>query len=158
MTRLLLIVLALSLVAGCGRQPPAQPKPHVSAAHPIVRRVVDWDDYVGQFVAVDSVDVRPRVSGYLQTIGFRDGDIVKKGQVLFIIDPRPYQAALDQARGQEAHAEAAALNAKTESARGQSPPARPDVVGESGTYEPLVARPAPSDISASKREAGRFRR
>ena len=56
--------------------------------------IVDWDDYVGQFVAVDSVDVRPRVSGYLQSIGFKDGDIVRKAQVLFVIDPRPYQAAL----------------------------------------------------------------
>jgi RND family efflux transporter MFP subunit len=78
---------------------------------------VDWDDYVGRFIAVNSVDVRPRVSGYLQSVGFRDGQIVRKGQVLFVIDPRPYQAALTQARGQEAHAASALADAKVELAR-----------------------------------------
>ena len=107
------------LLAGCGpKTPPAPPPPSVTVAHPLQETVVDWDDYVGQFVAVDSVDVRPRVSGYLQSVGFRDGDIVHKGQVLFVIDPRPYAAALAQARGQEAHADAAAANARTEAARG----------------------------------------
>ena len=76
----------------------------MSVAHPLQKTVVDWDDYLGQFQAVDSVDIRPRVSGYLQSVGFKDGDVVKKGQVLFVIDPRPYQAALDQAKGQAAHA------------------------------------------------------
>jgi len=80
--------------------------------------VVDWDDYVGQFVAVNSVDVRPRVSGYLVSVGFRDGDYVSKGQVLFTIDPRPYAAALEQAKGGQAHAEAALAEARADRARG----------------------------------------
>ena len=88
-------------------------------AHPLSHTVVDWDDYLGQFEAVNSVDVRPRVTGYLQSVGFKDGDLVRKGQVLFVIDPRPYQAALDQAKGQAAHAQAALANARTEEARGQ---------------------------------------
>jgi RND family efflux transporter MFP subunit len=83
------------------------------------KQIVDWDDYVGRFEAIDSVDVRPRVTGYLQSIGFRDGQIVRKGQVLFVIDPRPYQAALEQAKGQEAHAAATLQNAKIELARAE---------------------------------------
>jgi len=83
------------------------------------RKIVDWDDYVGRFVAVNSVDVRPRVSGYVQSIGFRDGQIVRKGQVLFVIDPRPYEAALTQARGQQAHAQATLDTAKVELTRAE---------------------------------------
>ncbi|MFI4973329.1 MAG: efflux RND transporter periplasmic adaptor subunit [Caulobacterales bacterium] len=116
---LLLAVFCAGLTASCGKKPEhVAPTPVVTVARPLQQSVIDWDDYVGQFVAVDSVDVRPRVSGYLQTVGFRDGEIVRKGQVLFVIDPRPYQAALDQAKGQEAHAEAALTNARTEAERG----------------------------------------
>jgi RND family efflux transporter MFP subunit len=85
----------------------------VTVSKPLIKKIVDWDDYVGQFVAVDSVDIRPRVTGYLQTIAFKDGQAVRKGALLFVIDPRPYQAALDQAKGQLLHAQAALLNAKT---------------------------------------------
>jgi len=91
----------------------------VTVSAPLRQTVTDWDDYVGQFVAVDSVDVRPRVSGYLVSVGFRDGQVVSKGQTLFVIDPRPYQAAFDQAKGQVAHAQAGSANADAEAARGQ---------------------------------------
>jgi RND family efflux transporter MFP subunit len=89
----------------------------VFVAKPLKRTIVDWDDFVGRFEAVNSVDVRPRVTGYLQSIEFRDGQIVQKGQLLFVIDPRPYQAVLDQARGQLAHAVSAEADAKVELAR-----------------------------------------
>ena len=71
-----LIVLACLIMLGaCGRAvQTSAPLPIVTVASPMHKRVVDWDDYVGQFVAVDLVDVRPRVSGYLQSIGFKDGD------------------------------------------------------------------------------------
>ncbi len=117
------IVAALLCVTvlGCtAKKPAAPPPPAVTVAHPLRMNVIDWDDYVGQFVAVDSVDVRPRVSGYLVAVGFKDGDFVRKGQNLFTIDPRPYQAALEQARGGEAHAQAALVNAKSQAARGQT--------------------------------------
>ena len=111
-------ILALA-AAGCHKRAEPPPPPTVTVSHPLVRPVVDWDDFVGHFEAVDSVDVRPRVTGYLQSIGFHDGDTVHRGQVLFEIDPRPYQAALDSARGQEARAQATLDDARVELLRAQ---------------------------------------
>ena len=117
----LFVALFCVTIGGCGaKKPPAPPPPSVTVATPLAMNVIDWDDYVGQFVAVDSVDVRPRVSGYLVSVDFKDGDYVAKGQTLFVIDPRPYQAALDQAKGAEAHSAAALTNAQTQAARGQT--------------------------------------
>jgi RND family efflux transporter MFP subunit len=113
--------VACATLWGCtARAPAPPPAPTVTVARPLRMNVIDWDDYEGQFVAVDSVDVRPRVSGYLVSIGFKDGDYVKQGQRLFTIDARPYQAMLDQARGQEARAQATLINAKAQAARGQT--------------------------------------
>jgi RND family efflux transporter MFP subunit len=154
MHKFLAVPFALTLTlmaAGCGKkaEPPARP-PTVLVSTPLQMNVVDWDDYVGQFVAVDSVDVRPRVSGYLQSIGFKDGDVVRKGQVLFVIDPRPYQAALDQANGQEAHALAAAQNAHSEAVRGQNLLAAKAISAQS--YDSLVAadHQAAADLQAAQ--------
>lgn len=73
------------------------PAPPVTVSHPLERQVVEWDDYTGQFAAIDYVELRARVSGYLDSINFTDGQIVKKGDLLFVIDPRPFQADVDQA-------------------------------------------------------------
>ena len=119
--RFLSLIPVLLLLAACGAAKTAPPPPpNVTVAHPLAKQIVDWDDFVGQFVAIDSVDVRPRVSGYLQSVAFKDGQVVRKGQLLFIIDARPYQAALDQAKGAAAHAQAAAANARAELARGKT--------------------------------------
>jgi len=83
----------------------------VSAAHPIVRRVVDWDDYVGRFQAVQDVTVTPRVSGTITQVLFRDGQDVKADQPIFIVDPRPFHAAYLQAVANLAKARAAQANA-----------------------------------------------
>lgn len=109
------------LVAGCGmatsknsgasQQQPVRPV--VTVATPLVRSVIDWDDYIGKFEAVETVQLRPRVSGYLQSIRFRDGQFVRKGDLLFTIDPRPFQASLDQAKADERRAEAAAEVARS---------------------------------------------
>ena len=114
------VMIALACLAGCARKPPRPLPPTVFVSWPLQKRLVDWDDFVGRFVAINSVDVRPRVSGYIQSIHFRDGQIVRKGQVLFVIDPRPYLALLNQAQGQEAHAASALANARVELARATS--------------------------------------
>ncbi len=82
------------------------PPPPVIVATPLAREIVDWDEYSGHFEAVQSVEVRPRVTGHLQSVNFRDGEIVRAGQVLFNIDPRPFQAELAKARAEEGRARA----------------------------------------------------
>jgi membrane fusion protein, multidrug efflux system len=72
------------------------PPPPVTVAKPIVKPIVETDDFTGRFEAVDAVEIRARVSGYLDRIAFIDGSIVKKGDLLFVIDQRPYKATLDQ--------------------------------------------------------------
>ncbi|MDF7777810.1 efflux RND transporter periplasmic adaptor subunit [Sphingomonas sp. AOB5] len=91
--------------------------PPVTVATPLKQDVVDWDEYVGRFEAIETVDVRPRASGYLQGVYFRDGQFVRKGQLLFTVDPRPARAALSQAIAQLAQAQATLANARTELAR-----------------------------------------
>jgi RND family efflux transporter MFP subunit len=95
--------IAAAGLAGCGQQQQQQqkaspPPPAVTVAAPIQRAITDFDEYVGRFVAVDSVEVRARVSGYLDKIDFKDGQMVKEGDLLFTIDKRPFQTALDQAK------------------------------------------------------------
>jgi RND family efflux transporter MFP subunit len=93
-------LFALLVLAGCGEAPKqaAPPPPTVTVAKPVQRTVVDQDEYVGRFVAVDNVEVRARVSGYLEQIHFQDGQIVKQGDLLFSIDKRTFQNALAQAK------------------------------------------------------------
>lgn len=93
------LALAL-LVASCGEQKQAAPPPapQVTVALPTKRTVFDYDEYVGRFVAVNSVEIRARVSGYLDKVHFTDGQMVKQGDLLFTIDKRPFENALAQAR------------------------------------------------------------
>ena len=111
-------VTVISLSA-CGQTPPAPPKPHVSVAYPIVRKVIDWDDFTGRFSAIQDVTVMPRVSGAITEILFKNGQDVKSGQSLFIIDPRPFRAAYDQAVAELANARATEVNAKANYQRGK---------------------------------------
>jgi len=115
------LLVVASLLAACSdkKKAPAPP-PTVLVAAPLKLRVVDWDDYVGRFESIDAVDVRPRVSGYLQTVAFRDGQLVRKGELLFVIDPRPYVAALNQARAQTARQRATLANAEVELKRARA--------------------------------------
>ena len=103
-------ICASLALAGCDQAAPARaqdaapPPPSVTVAQPLARQIIDWDEYSGHFEAAQEVEVRPRVSGYLQSIEFRDGQFVRQGQVLFRIDPRPFQAELARARAEEARA------------------------------------------------------
>src|ERR671935_182744 len=93
-------IASASLLASCGeaQKQAAPPPPKVTVAKPIKRTIVDQDEYVGRFVPVDVVEIRARVSGYLDQIHFTDGQIVKQGDLLFTIDKRPFQNTLDQSR------------------------------------------------------------
>jgi RND family efflux transporter MFP subunit len=104
------LAVAALVLAGCGQgQQPARapaPPPTVTVANPVKRVIVDHDEYVGRFVAVDAVEIRARVSGYLDKIHFTDGQAVNQGDLLVTIDRRPFQTALDQARANLAQAKA----------------------------------------------------
>ncbi len=105
-----MLVLGSCLGAtGCARAPaeapPAPPTP-VAVSYPVEREVTDYADFTARIAAVDSVEVRSHVWGYLQKVNFKEGDLVKKDDVLFEIDPRPYQATLNQAKAKVAQDEA----------------------------------------------------
>jgi membrane fusion protein, multidrug efflux system len=85
--------------------PPAMPALQVTVAHPRVATVTNWDEYPGHLGAIETVELRPRVSGYVDSIHFADGAEVKEGDLLFVIDPRPFQADLDRAKAQRQQAE-----------------------------------------------------
>jgi RND family efflux transporter MFP subunit len=103
----LLALLALAF-GGCGgsKESAGPPPPAVTVVKALEKEVTEWDEYTGRLAAVDEVEVRAQVSGYLESIHFKDGQMVKKGDLLFIIDPRPYQAVLDRASAQVKQAEA----------------------------------------------------
>ena len=97
----LLILFFMNTTAVTAAEPPAMP---VIVANPEVRELIEYDEFTGRFQAYQDVDVRARVSGYLDKIHFEDGQQVKKGEVLFTIDPRPYQAVVDAAKAEVARA------------------------------------------------------
>jgi RND family efflux transporter MFP subunit len=84
----------------------APPAPAVTVAKPLVKEMQEWSDFTGQFEARESVEVLARVSGYLESVNFTDGQLVKKGDLLFVIEPRPFELALETAKAQLAQTEA----------------------------------------------------
>jgi membrane fusion protein, multidrug efflux system len=118
-----ILVLLLSLVpVSCKREPPAVaalPPPAVMVSQPLEREVIDYDEYTGRIAAVEAVEVRARVSGYLVQVTFQEGSMVKKGDVFFHIDPRPFQAVLDEAKGQVAQLEARLARAEADVTRNE---------------------------------------
>jgi RND family efflux transporter MFP subunit len=104
--RCLLVAVAAAALTACSRpQPPPLPVPQVTVSQPQVATVTNWDEYPGHLEAVEMVELRPRVSGYLDSIHFRDGAEVKAGELLFVIDPKPYQAELERAQAERQRAE-----------------------------------------------------
>jgi RND family efflux transporter MFP subunit len=146
------LVVSLAL-AGCGAAaeekggpPPIMP---VTVSAPLVQEVVDWDDFVGRFEAVQSVEVKPRATGYLQAVHFRDGDFVRAGQLLFTIDPRTAQAGLAQAQAQLARAQATLANARTELARSRTLAADRAASVEEVEQRTAAVRTAQADVAAA---------
>jgi multidrug efflux system membrane fusion protein len=114
------------LSAGCDQGQPqaaqqkvAQPAPVVSVAKPAQRDIVEWDEYTGRFDATQTVEIRARISGYLNEVRFKDGQLVKQGDLLFAIDPRPFERALEQAKAELFAATTKVENANLDVARGR---------------------------------------
>jgi multidrug efflux system membrane fusion protein len=97
------ILILMAAAGGCqANKPKVAPAeaPAVPVSHPLQREVTDFVDFTGRTEAVHSVDIRPRVTGYLVEMPFKEGAEVKQGDLLFVVDPRPYKAQVDQAQGQ----------------------------------------------------------
>ncbi|HEX9701374.1 MAG TPA: biotin/lipoyl-binding protein, partial [Rhodospirillales bacterium] len=99
------LALAFMLWPKGGAQQPQMPPPAVTVVQPVVREVVEWDEYTGRFGALEYVEVRAQVSGYLDKIHFADGQRVKEGELPFTIDQRPFKLASDQADAEVKQAE-----------------------------------------------------
>lgn len=115
-------LLLLPLIATACSDPalPPPPPPTVLVATPLARQVLDWDDYAGRFEALDMVEIRPRVGGTIESVHFTDGQRVAQGQLLFVIDPRPFEAQLARVRADLAGARAALANADAELGRARA--------------------------------------
>jgi multidrug efflux system membrane fusion protein len=110
-------VLLLAAVVACTRaqaQPAGPPPPKVTVATVLERSVTEWDEFTGRLEAVDAVAVRPRVSGYVSKVTFTEGAVVRKGDLLFQIDPRPFQAEVDRLRAERSRADAVVDRADSE--------------------------------------------
>lgn len=119
-TRLSAVALLVALLAGCDNsvaQNAAPPPPAVSAANVVIKSISQWDAFNGRIEAVQSVQLRPRVSGYIDKVNYTEGDEVKKGQILFTIDDRTYRAAREQAQAELVRARNQAALARSESSR-----------------------------------------
>jgi membrane fusion protein, multidrug efflux system len=112
MTRTALYAIAgclTSLLAACDSKPvgnAAAAPPSVTVSQPLQKSITEWDEYTGRFTAVETVEIRARVSGFIESIHFLDGQIVKQGDLLFVIDPRPYRIAVEQAKADLERAQA----------------------------------------------------
>lgn len=108
------------LVSACGSEPPPPPPPPAATvATPLQREVVDWDEYIGRFTADEDVQLVARVSGPISRVAFRDGRDVRKGELLFVIDQRPFRATLAEADASIASARAGLANAQAQATRGR---------------------------------------
>ncbi len=148
-------LLLISTLAGCDRggqqQHAAFPPPTVTVAKPVQRTVVDYDEYVGRFVAVDSVEIRSRLSGYLSAIHFTDGQMVKKGDLLFTIDRRPFEIALQQMKANLAQARANLSFAQGDLQRGQALLANKTITDQ--TYDQRLQAKNVAEAAVAAQEA-----
>ncbi len=117
--RLMFAILAAVLPSSIVRAQGGPPAPSVVVAAPLEQRITIWDEFIGRFEAVERVEIRPRVTGFIAEIHFTDGAIVHKGDKLFTIDPRPYEIALDSAKADVARVKAQVRQAELDYGRAQ---------------------------------------
>lgn len=147
------MVMFISLLSGCDKgvaQSAPPPPPEVSAAPVLIKPVSQWDNFNGRVEAVQSVQLRPRVSGYIESVNYREGDEVKKGQVLFTIDDRSYRAALEQARAELARARSQASLARSESGRSEKLISTQAISREVWEQRRAAASQAQADVLAAE--------
>lgn len=155
------LVLVVALVLGAGvlgiraargeQAPPPPPPPQVTVAAAVGRQVTDWDEFTGHLEAVDVVDVRPRVSGYIERVAFDEGAEVRKGDVLFVIDPRPYAAEVARAEAELARARTQLELARSEAERAERLVAEQAISREE--YETRISASKEGDAAVSAAEA-----
>src|SRR6516164_9946094 len=103
------LLIVAPLLAGCDNKPAANaapPPPPVTVARPLQKTITEWDEYTGRFTAIETVEVRARVSGFIDSIHFNEGQMVRRGDLLFVIDQRPYELAVEQAKAEVERAKA----------------------------------------------------
>jgi len=150
------IVVSLSalILAGCGaaaQTPTAAPPPPAVGVAPVTFRPLrQWDDFTGRLEAVDSVALRPRVAGQVTAVAFADGAHVRKGELLFQIDPRPFQAEVDRLEAEAERARAKAQLAAADSDRGQRLLAQEAISKEEAERLVSEARSAQADLGAAQ--------
>jgi len=140
------------LAAGCrvGHTAPAVPLPAVTVAEVEERKIAEWDEFIGRFDAVESVEIRARVSGTIERVAFQEGKEVRKGDLLFRIDPRPYQADLARAEAELAQARSTAVLAKSSLERSKAL-----IAAEATTREDLESRTAGAERTSAAVSAAR---
>ncbi|UEG72801.1 efflux RND transporter periplasmic adaptor subunit [Pantoea agglomerans] len=150
---LLGMVLLITQLSGCDKgvaQNAAPPPPEVSAAPVLIKPVSQWDNFNGRVEAVQSVQLRPHVSGYIDAVNYREGDEVRKGQVLFTIDDRSYRAALEQAKAELARARSQASLARSESGRSEKLIGTQAISREAWEQRRSAASQAQADVLAAE--------
>lgn len=157
------MVLGLLAVAGCNRTgakdaPPPPPVPEVTVATPVVKQIVEWDSYSGRLDPIDFVEIRSRVGGYLQSIHFNEGEIVNEGDLLFVIDPRQFEAELKSMEAAMGQAKSELLQAQAGVAEAEAQQLQTDAaVKLAGTRvkraRTLMSRDATSQDEVDQREA-----
>jgi RND family efflux transporter MFP subunit len=138
-------------LAGCGSETPAPPPPpEVTVAEVKAEQLTEWDEYQGEFEAVDQVEVRPRVSGYLKRVAFTEGKEVRKGDVLFEIDPEPYQATLDERQADLTRERARLALTQRDAERGEGLVARQAISQEEMDSRLTLVSEASATVSAAE--------
>ena len=151
--RVVALPLAIAtLVASCGegQKQAGPPPPAVTVAEPVKRTVFDYDEYVGRFTAINSVEVRARVSGYLDKLHFKDGQLVKQGDLLFTIDKRPFQNTLDQARANLVQAQSNVAFTESDYTRGQQLVRDKTITDQTFEQRAQAFRNAKASVSANE--------
>jgi RND family efflux transporter MFP subunit len=158
--RAVTLVTALALLtfgSGCDQgnstQTQPQPKiapPTVSVSQPVQREIVEWDEYTGRFDAVETVEMRARVSGHLIEVRFKDGQLVKQGDLLFVIDQRPFERALEQAQAEMFAATTKVENANLDIVRGKPLVERQIISGKTFDDRMSIVRDAQASVKVAE--------